>query len=325
MSISLLVSAVLRYGDFFGGTLMGSRWSTKDTVSHLMDQARQGVAWLKERSSAPHLAVIIVGDDPASHVYVRRKVEACSELGVKSTRIDLPEDVTESEMLDEVKRLNQDDDVDGILVQLPLPSQVSANAVIEAIDPDKDVDGFHPVNVGRLALGQAGLFPCTPVGVMALMKQSLPELKGKHAVVIGRSAIVGKPMAHLLLHAHCSVTIIHSRTPNPQSICQLADIVVVAVGRPGLVDGSWLKPGAVVVDVGINEIKDKELARRLFGEDSKKYARFMRSGRALVGDVDYRSALGVAAWVTPVPGGVGRLTIAQLMLNCVTAAKRRLS
>lgn len=301
---------------------MGSRWSTKATQEAILEEARQGIEALRLQSIEPHLAVIIVGEHPASQVYVQHKVNACADLGVRSTRIQLPEDTGQAELLAQVEQLNNDHSVHGILVQLPLPKHIDANQVLWKIDPEKDVDGFHPINVGRLVLGQPGLFPCTPMGVLRLIQDTVSDLKGKHAVVVGRSAIVGKPMAHLLLHQHCSVTVIHSRTREPQSLSRLADILVVAVGRPGMVDGSWIKPGALVVDVGINEIRDDAMAVGLFSESSKRYRRFQERGRALVGDVDYRSALDVAGLVTPVPGGVGKLTIAQLMLNCVVAAQR---
>ena len=257
---------------------MGTRWSTKSTAEHILEQAKAGVMKLKAASIDPHLVVVLVGDDPASHVYVRHKVAACEELGIRSTKIALPADVAADALLSEVMRLNRDASVHGILVQMPLPKHIDCDAVIRAIDPDKDVDGFHPINVGRLALGQPGLFPCTPMGVMALLKQTVTDLSGRRALVIGRSAIVGKPMAHLLLHANCTVTVSHSRTVDHQAVCREADIVIVAVGRPGLVDGGWLKPGSWVVDVGINEIKDPALAEKLL--DGKRLDRFRATGRA---------------------------------------------
>ena len=247
----------------------------------------------------------------------------CEELGIRSTFEQLPVESDTQALLALVEKLNRDDSVHGILVQLPLPGTVDESRVLHAIDPDKDVDGFHPVNVGRLWIGEDGLFPCTPMGCMALLHDAVGELKGKHAVVVGRSNIVGKPMAQLLLREHCTVTIMHSRTAEPERICKQADIVVAAVGRPGLVRGDWLKEGAVVVDVGINELTDEAEVLRLCGEGSRKIKAFRKKGRVLYGDVHYTSALEVAAAVTPVPGGVGPLTIAHLMVNCVAAAKRK--
>ncbi len=301
---------------------MTKRWACRPTADRLLAEAGQRVQQLKNLGIEPHLTVVLVGEDPASKVYVRNKIKACESLGIRSSFCKLDDQITTEALLKVIQQLNQDPEVHGILVQLPLPKTVDENQIITAIDPDKDVDGFHPVNVGRLSLGKEGLFPCTPMGVMALLQDSGLELKGKHAVVIGRSNIVGKPMAQLLLAGHCSVTIIHSKTPNPQQICQQADLVVAAVGRPGLVDASFLKAGAFVVDVGINSLSDPQLAARLLKPGSKKMAAFERDGHVLYGDVHFLSACEVAEKVTPVPGGVGKLTIAHLMVNCVTAAER---
>lgn len=304
---------------------MATRWSTKATAERLLDKAKAGAARLKEKGIEPHLAVILVGGDPASKVYVTKKVETCQELGLRSTEILLPEETTTAELLTRVEQLNSDNGVHGILVQTPLPKQIDEAAVLYAVHPDKDVDGFHPINVGRLSIGAPGLFPCTPMGVIEALKDSDLNLEGKHAVVVGRSNIVGKPMAQLLLAENCTVSIVHSRTRNPQALCRQADIVIAAVGKPGLVDADWLKEGAYVVDVGINNITDPALAERLFKDGGKKIAAFRKRGRALCGDVDYQSAISVAGKVTPVPGGVGPLTIAHLMLNCTTAAERSAS
>lgn len=301
---------------------MGKRWGAKKTVNRLLGQVKDDVAALKEKGVHPHLAVILVGENPASKVYVASKVRTCEELGIASTFKHMPADVTTQALLDEIDALNADNNVHGILVQLPLPDGVDESAVIHRVHPDKDVDGFHPVNVGRLSLGEPGLFPCTPMGVMELLADSGVDLKGKHAVVVGRSNIVGKPMAQLLLAKHCTVTIMHSRTQNPEEVCGKADIVVAAVGRPGLVRGSWIKPDAIVVDVGINELTDEAEVARFVSKDSKKWASFVEKGRVLYGDVFYNEALEKASLVTPVPGGVGKLTIAHLMVNCVIAAKR---
>jgi methylenetetrahydrofolate dehydrogenase (NADP+)/methenyltetrahydrofolate cyclohydrolase len=255
---------------------------------------------------APGLAVVLVGEDPASLVYVRSKGRATGEAGMASFEHRLPDSVSQEELLALVDQLNADEAVDGILVQLPLPAGIDDKAVIEAIDPAKDVDGFHPMNAGRLAVGEEGLVPCTPLGCLMLLKDRLGDLSGLEAVVIGRSNIVGKPMAQLLLAENCTVTLAHSRTRDLSEVVRRADIVVAAVGRPEMVRGDWLKPGATVIDVGIN---------RMAGAEGGK-------GR-LVGDVDYASASEVAAAITPVPGGVGPMTIAVLLRNTLAAAHAR--
>ena len=249
---------------------------------------------------APGLAVVLVGDDPASAVYVRSKGKATREAGMESFEHRLPATAAQDELVALVERLNADPAVDGILVQLPLPPQIDEQAIITRIDPDKDVDGFNPVNAGRLAIGLPGFVPCTPLGCLKLLQAELGDLSGKHAVVIGRSNIVGKPMALLLLSASCTVTIAHSRTRDLPEVVRGADIVVAAVGRPGMVKGEWLKPGATVIDVGIN-----------------------RTEAGLVGDVDFASARQVAGAITPVPGGVGPMTIACLIRNTLVSAARR--
>jgi methylenetetrahydrofolate dehydrogenase (NADP+) / methenyltetrahydrofolate cyclohydrolase len=249
--------------------------------------------------------VVLVGEDPASQVYVRSKHKATVAAGMESFEHRLPADTAQEDVLALVGQLNTDPAVDGILVQLPLPKQIDENAVIAAIDPDKDVDGFHPVNAGRLASGLDGFVPCTPLGCLMLLKDRLGDLSGKDAVVIGRSNIVGKPMAQLLIKESCTVTVAHSRTRDLPEIVRRADIVVAAVGRPEMVTGDWLKPGATVIDVGINRVPS---------DDGK--------GR-LVGDVDFASASDVAGAITPVPGGVGPMTIAVLLRNTLVAAHRR--
>jgi methylenetetrahydrofolate dehydrogenase (NADP+)/methenyltetrahydrofolate cyclohydrolase len=254
---------------------------------------------------APGLAVVLVGDDPASAVYVRNKGKATVEAGMASFEHRLPADTSEADLLALVDALNADPTVDGILVQLPLPGHVDADKVLTRIDPDKDVDGFHPINVGRLVTGLDGFVPCTPLGCLKLLRAELGDLKGKEAVVIGRSNIVGKPMALLLLGDHCTVTIAHSRTRDLPDVVRRADIVIAAVGRPEMVKADWLKPGATVIDVGIN---------RVTGDDGKS---------KLVGDVDFASASGAAAAITPVPGGVGPMTIACLIRNTMVSAARR--
>ena len=259
----------------------------------------------REVGRAPGLATVLVGEDPASAVYVRSKNRATAEAGMVGFAHNLPETTSEDELLQLVVDLNCDERVDGILVQLPLPSHINATQVIETIDPAKDVDGFHPMNAGRLATGLPALVPCTPLGCLHLLKQELGSLSGLEAVVLGRSNIVGKPMAQLLLIEHCTVTIAHSRTRDLPATVRRADIVVAAVGRPEMVRGNWIKPGACVIDVGIN---------RIATEDGK--------GR-LVGDVAYDEASKVASAITPVPGGVGPMTIAMLMRNTLVAACRR--
>lgn len=248
----------------------------------------------------PHLAVVLVGEDPASQVYVRNKENGCIKAGIRSTVIRLEEDCTQQELEETVKRLNADASVDGILVQLPLPKHLNEASVLRLIDPDKDVDGFHAMNSGRLMNGQPGFVPCTPLGVMKLLEAYGIDPAGKHAVVIGRSNIVGKPMAMLLLRANATVTICHSRTQNLADITRQADILVAAVGRANFVTADMVKPGAAVIDVGINRVDGK-----------------------LVGDVDFDAVSGVAGYITPVPGGVGQMTIAMLLANTLDAAAKR--
>jgi len=250
----------------------------------------------------PGLAVVLVGEDPASEVYVRNKGKQTVEVGMASFEHRLSDQTTERELLVLIDQLNSDPTVHGILVQLPLPAQINTHAVINAIDPDKDVDGFHLINVGRLTTGESGLVPCTPLGCMMLLRAYAGDLSGQNAVIVGRSNIVGKPMAALLLAAHCTVTIAHSRTKDLTDVCRQADILIAAVGRAEMIQGDWIKPGATVIDVGIN---------RIDGENGKK---------RLVGDVEFASASAVAGAITPVPGGVGPMTIACLLRNTVQAA-----
>ena len=252
----------------------------------------------------PTLAVVLVGDDPASHVYVRNKIKFTEEAGMRSLEHRLPAEASQAEVVEIVRTLNADAEVDGILVQLPLPAHIDSDAVIAQIDPAKDVDGLTDVSAGRLVLGQPGLRPCTPTGSVILAKSALGNLKGKHCVVLGRSILVGKPAALMFLEQNCTVTIAHSRTENIADVCRSADILVAAVGRPQMVQGDWIKPGACVIDVGINRVPSL-----------KRPGKFR-----LVGDVDYKSAEKVAGSITPVPGGVGPMTIACLLRNTVLAA-----
>jgi methylenetetrahydrofolate dehydrogenase (NADP+) / methenyltetrahydrofolate cyclohydrolase len=279
----------------------------------------------EQHNFRPGLTVVRVGDDAASAVYVGSKVKTSEELGITSEHIHLPSDTTEQELLKIVGELNERDDVDGILVQLPLPKHIDENAVLEKISAEKDVDGFNPVNVGRLSQGQGALAPCTPAGVIEILKRSNIEIAGKNAVVLGRSNIVGKPMAMLLLKENATVTICHSRTKNLAAITASADILVAAIGRAGFVRGEHIKAGATVIDVGINNVSDADFARELFDETEieKRLNTIEKRGFTLVGDVNPKDAMEKAAYFTPVPGGVGLLTVAMLMKNTVEAAKRR--
>jgi methylenetetrahydrofolate dehydrogenase (NADP+)/methenyltetrahydrofolate cyclohydrolase len=269
----------------------------------------------------PGLVAVRVGNDPASEIYVRSKARKADELGLQGTELIHPGTMAEADLLAEVERLNRDENVDGILVQLPLPPQIDAKKVIDAISPAKDVDGFHPFNVGMLHLGRPTLAPCTPAGVMRLIDSTGISIGGKHAVVLGRSDIVGKPQAALLLQRDATVTICHSRTHDLASITRQADILVAAVGRPILVTADMVKPGAVVIDVGMNRV-GPEFTERL-AHDEQKSRLLRKNGTVLLGDVDYARVREVASWITPVPGGVGPMTIAMLMKNTVEAAARR--
>jgi len=274
----------------------------------------------------PGLAVVLVGHNPASEIYVRGKVKATEEVGVHSEQHTPPEAATTAELLALVEGLNRRDDIDGILVQLPLPPQVDAKRVLMAVDPAKDVDGFHPVNVGLLSTQRPGLVPCTPAGIMEILKRSQIPVAGQEAVVVGRSDIVGKPAAMLLLNANATVTVCHSKTRNLEGVCRRADILVAAIGRAGMITRDFVKPGATVIDVGMNKVTDPAEFRRLFGngsrENFKREEAFRVRGSTLVGDV-HPEVAAVAGALTPVPGGVGPLTIAMLMYNTVKAAKMR--
>jgi methylenetetrahydrofolate dehydrogenase (NADP+)/methenyltetrahydrofolate cyclohydrolase len=272
----------------------------------------------------PGLAVVLAGHNPASEIYVRNKVKACAETGIRSEQHTPPEAVSTPELLALVASLNRDDRVDGILVQMPLPRQVDSRAVLEAIAPAKDADGFHPFNVGALVANLAGPRACTPAGVMEMLRRYRIPIEGRNAVVVGRSDIVGKPMALMLLHAHATVTICHSRTADLPGVCRSADILVAAIGRPAFVTRDFIRPGAVVVDVGINRISDRAEAMRLFASDPARLAAFEKNGSVLVGDV-HPLEVEAASAVTPVPGGVGPLTIAMLLSNTVALAERRAS
>jgi methylenetetrahydrofolate dehydrogenase (NADP+)/methenyltetrahydrofolate cyclohydrolase len=260
----------------------------------------------------PGLAVILVGDNPASQLYVNRKAQACEEIGMHSIKRLFPSSITETELLKEVENLNRNDDIDGILIQLPLPPQINSTRVMRSIDPSKDVDGFHPINVGKLMIGDTdGFVPCTPLGIKALLNRSKIELSGKHVVILGRSNIVGKPLAALLMQntqdANATVTVLHSKSKNIPEICRTADIIVAAMGQPKFITKDMVKPGAVIIDVGTNRIANP----------SKK------SGFELAGDVDFHHVKEICAWITPVPGGVGPMTIAMLLSNTWSSYQRR--
>ena len=270
------------------------------------------------------LAAVRVGDDPASAVYVRNKIRACEEVGIRSEHHALPESTSEAELLALIGSLNARDDVDGILVQLPLPRAINETAIIEAIDPTKDVDGFHPMNAGRLAMGRPVFVPCTPAGIMELLNDRGVEISGVNACVVGRSQIVGRPMAQLLLQRDATVTICHSRTRDLAAVTRTADLLVVAIGRAGFIRGEHIKPGATVIDVGMNRVTDADEVRTLFGSEAGKRLEVVeKRGATLVGDVNPSEAAEVAGMLTPVPGGVGLLTVAMLMKNTLKAAKRR--
>src|SRR6185295_6763045 len=281
------------------------------------------VAHLAGRGLRPGLAAVLAGNDPAWHIYVSNKVKACEQLGLYSEKIDLPETVSTEELLSLVRDLNSRPEIDGILIQLPLPKQVDTPLVLNSVDPAKDVDGFHPVSIGKLTLNEPGVRACTPAGIIEMLDRYGIEIKGARAVVMGRSRIVGLPMALLLLHRHATVTICHSRTVDLPAVAREADILVAAIGKLGMVDASYIKPGAAVIDVGTNRITDRESLERFFGDDPKRHAAFAKNGSTLIGDVNPREAAKVAGYLTPVPGGVGPLTIAMVMKNTLTAMKMR--
>jgi methylenetetrahydrofolate dehydrogenase (NADP+)/methenyltetrahydrofolate cyclohydrolase len=285
---------------------------------------------LKPRAAAvaahgrpPGLAVVLVGHDPASAIYVRNKVKACHDVGIYSESITPPDSISTAELLDIVEQLNARTDIDGILVQLPLPPQVDAKRILLAVAPAKDVDGFHPCNVGNLVAGLPGPRACTPAGILELLKSYQIPIAGKRAVVVGRSDIVGKPVAMLLLHQHATVTICHSKTPDLPAVCRQADILVAAIGRPATITGEFLSPGVTVIDVGTNHVENREEVARIFRNSAEKLASFDKRGSVLIGDVHPLDVVEKAGAYTPVPGGVGPLTVAMLMANTVASAERR--
>jgi methylenetetrahydrofolate dehydrogenase (NADP+)/methenyltetrahydrofolate cyclohydrolase len=280
------------------------------------------VKTMAEAGMRPGLAVVLVGHNPASEIYVRGKVKACEEVGLYSEKITPDESATTAELLAIIEDLNRRNDIDGILVQLPLPAHVDAKKVLMAVNPSKDVDGFHPMNVGFLSTQRPGLVPCTPAGVIEILKRSHIPIAGKEAVVVGRSDIVGKPAAMLLLNANATVTVCHSKTHDLPAVCRRADILVAAIGRAGMITRDFVKPGATVVDVGMNTVTDAAEFQRFFAGNAKREEAFRKKGSTLIGDV-HPEVAEVAGALTPVPGGVGPLTIAMLMFNTVKAAKMR--
>jgi methylenetetrahydrofolate dehydrogenase (NADP+)/methenyltetrahydrofolate cyclohydrolase len=299
--------------EILDGTVIAA--AIKQDVKHEVEAlARQGVK--------PGLAVILVGSVAASQIYVRNKALACEEVGIHSEVLTPPETVTTEELLALIAQLNAHDDIDGILVQLPLPKHVDSKRLLDSIAPEKDADGFHPINSGRLLAGRSALAPCTPAGVIEILKRAKIAIAGKHAVVVGRSDIVGKPAAILLLHENATVTICHSKTTDLGAITRQADILVAAIGRPGFITPEMVKPGATLIDVGINRIETREEFDRFFKGNAKREAAFAKRGSVLVGDI-HPAAFELSSAYTPVPGGVGLLTVAMLMANTVRAAKMR--
>jgi methylenetetrahydrofolate dehydrogenase (NADP+) / methenyltetrahydrofolate cyclohydrolase len=291
-------------------------------ASEIRGEVAAEVKTLMATGLRPGLAVVLVGHDPASEIYVRGKVKTCEEVGIYSEKLTPPDSVSTEELLELIDDLNRRDEIDGILVQLPLPSQVDSKRILMAVNPAKDVDGFHPVNVGFLSTQRPGLVPCTPAGVIEILKRSKIPIAGQEAVVVGRSDIVGKPVAMLLLNANATVTICHSKTHDLPDVCKVADILVAAIGRPGMITRDFVKPGATVIDVGMNKVTDPAEFKRLFAGNAKREETFRTKGSTLVGDV-HPEVAEIAGAITPVPGGVGPLTIAMLMSNTVRAAKLR--
>lgn len=291
-------------------------------AAQIRAEVAEDVKQLSARGNRPGLAVILAGHNPASEIYVRNKVKACEQLGIFSEKLTPPDSVSTEELLAMVQQLNQRDDIDGILVQLPLPQQVDTRKVLLAVAPEKDVDGLHPVNVGYLVTQRPGLVPCTPSGVIEILKRSNVPIAGQSAVVVGRSDLVGKPAAMLLLNGNATVTICHSKTRDLPAVCRQADILVAAIGKAGMVTKDFVKPGAIVIDVGTTKITDRAEFEKFFAGDAAREKSFAEKGSTLIGDVDPRVAE-VAGALTPVPGGVGPLTIAMLMVNTVKACRMR--
>lgn len=304
--------------------MAGAVLDGKRVNAEIQSELKPRIERLTAEARPPALAVVLVGNDPASQIYVGNKIKTCHELGIRSLDYTLPETTTTDELLRLIKQLNGDEGVDGILVQSPLPMHIDSEQVLLAIDPSKDSDGFHPFNVGSLVANRSAPRACTPAGIIELLKRYRIPISGRRAVIVGRSDIVGKPMALMLLHQDATVTICHSRTKDLAAECRRADILVAAVGKPGVITAHHIQPGAVVIDVGMNRITDRAAAERLIGHDPARMAAFERSGRTLVGDVEPYAMQEFASAYTPVPGGVGPLTIALLMTNTVTLAEQHL-
>jgi methylenetetrahydrofolate dehydrogenase (NADP+)/methenyltetrahydrofolate cyclohydrolase len=303
-------------------TATATRLDGNKIAAEIKSEVAEEVRKLSAAGLTPGLAVILAGHDPASEIYVRNKVKASAELGIHSEKLTPPDSVTTEQLLRMVDELNRRDDLDGILVQLPLPAQVDSKKVLLAVSPEKDVDGFHPVNVGNLSTQRPGLVPCTPAGIIEILKRSGIAVESRHAVVIGRSDIVGKPTALLLLNNNATVTICHSKTRDLPAVARQGDILVAAIGRPGFVTRDFVKPGAAVIDVGTNKITDRAQFERFFAGNALREKSFAEKGSTLIGDVDPRVAE-VAGAITPVPGGVGLLTVAMLMANTIKACRMR--
>ncbi|MGI8962145.1 MAG: bifunctional methylenetetrahydrofolate dehydrogenase/methenyltetrahydrofolate cyclohydrolase FolD [Bryobacteraceae bacterium] len=309
--------------------MSGGTWNTRvldgrRISQEIQQELRSRIHALRAKCRPPALAVILVGNDPASQIYVRNKIKTCQELGIHSLDAIPPASISNDELLALIQNFNNTPEVDGILVQTPLPEQVDSEAIVLAVDPSKDVDGFHPFNMGMLVANRRGPRPCTPAGIIEMLKRYHIPIRGKRAVVVGRSDIVGKPMALMLIHENATVTICHSRTRNLAQECRRADLLVVAMGKPAAITAEYIMPGAIVIDVGMNRIADEAEVKRLFSHDPSRMAAFARNGSVLVGDVEPLAMQEAAGAYTPVPGGVGPLTIAMLMANTVGLAEQHL-
>lgn len=293
----------------------------KKINADILNDLRPRIEALRAKKRPPALAVVLVGDDPASQIYVRSKIKTCQDLGIRSLDATPPASISTAELLNLVQKFNDDPEVDGILVQSPLPKQVDENRILLAIDPGKDADGFHPFNVGNLVANRPAPRACTPAGIIEMLKRYDIPIAGKRAVVVGRSDIVGKPIALMLLHENATVTICHSKTKDLAAECRRAEILVAAIGRPAMITGDYLSPGAIVIDVGVNRVTDEAEVQRLFAHDPRRLATFAKNGSTLVGDVEPFAMQELSSAYTPVPGGVGPLTIAMLMANTVRLAE----
>ncbi len=304
------------------GTILDGK-KVRDEILH---ELRPRIAALTEKKRAPALAVVLVGDNPASQIYVGSKIKTCEEIGIRSVKITAPEQITTDELYGRLEPLTDDQSIDAILIQMPLPKQIDSEKIVSrVVDPTRDVDGFGPYALGQLLLNRPWVRACTPAGILEMLRRYEIPMAGKKAVVVGRSDIVGKPMALMLLHENATVTICHSRTPDLPEECRKADILVAAIGRTAMLTADYIKPGAVVVDVGMNRVTDRAEAQRLFSDDPPRLASFEKNGSVLIGDVEPKAMRELSSAYTPVPGGVGPLTIAMLMANTVTLAEHRLS